>query len=151
MAAPRTPKNKARASLPPILSFNKRADKTATKTGPKDERRPAKLEGTVVSPKLSDKWYIGTISRATANSLGRSPTSNLVLGLPTNGTTIRKKTLAISHLIRAKLTGESSATARLIATKARPQKKLRTIRRPYLLACRQSSPPTFLGREAVNA
>jgi|GEM_PF-1071512 len=150
MVAPIMPRARASTSLPPILSFKKNLDKTATKTGPREERRPAKLEETIVSAKLSDKWYMGTIKTATVKSLGKSFLSNSIFGLQTSGANARKHALATSHLSKAKLTGESSATTLRIATNANPQKTLRTARKPYLMTCRQILPSPFSSCETVD-
>ncbi len=144
MIAPAIPKKRANISLLFIFSLRKKAERMAMKTGLKDERSPAKPEEIVVSARLSDKWYMGTFSRAIANSLGRSLLSNFVFCLPMKGKMTRKTALAINHLSNARLTGESSVTALQIATNASPQKMLRTNRTPTLLTCCQRLPLSLL-------
>jgi hypothetical protein len=55
-----------------IFSFNRNADKRAIKILPIDVRKPVTPEVTVASPKLSRRWYRGTLKRATAKSRTRS-------------------------------------------------------------------------------
>jgi hypothetical protein len=132
---PATPITSASASLRPSFSFNKTAENTAMRTGPIATKNPASPEETVVSPKFSAKWYAGTFRREIARSLGKSRLSNFTLDFRRKGETARNPADARSHLSRARLIGESSKSALLMATNANPQIRLRPKRTTYALAC----------------